>query len=102
MGLFTIARVVKGAPELAVPAIEWGYLERSARQRAVLLVSLGEHPLRHVQQDVKAWRSTRTVGDLEFSSSAIPVTAIPDVDGTPVTTIGILSRLAQVRKVDDR
>ena len=95
MGLFTIARVAKGAPELAVPAIEWGYLERSARQRAVLLVSIGEHPLRHVQQDVRAWRSIRTVGDLEFSAAAIPVTSIPDVDGTPVTTIGILSRMSE-------
>lgn len=95
MGLLTIARTAKSSPNLGVPGVEWGFLERSARQRQRLLVSLGEHPLVRLQEDVRNWRATSVGRGIALETAAIPICDVPDADGTTVTTIGVLARYSE-------
>ena len=98
MGLFTVGRIIKDAAHLPVPDLEWGYLERSARQRGRLLISLGEHPLTRLQNDVRNWNKPGPINAMTgevFRSPGIPVASIPDEHGTTVTAIGVLARFKE-------
>lgn len=93
LGLATISRVASVGLLAPVPNLEWGVLERSARQRARLGVSLGEHPLSVFQEQVRSWRREvhSAKGDVLMSAGGIPVAAIPELEGTAVVTIGLLA-----------
>lgn len=57
MGMYMTARALRESTKAVIPDIEWGPVEKAARQRAVLHTSLGEHPLRTVQKHVAEWRT---------------------------------------------
>ena len=96
-GLAQIARIVKEAPDLAVPLTEYGIIERSSRQRGRLLVSIGEHPLKHFQDQVRAWNrpGPPDPNGNPFRAPATPIGRLPMEDGASVTTIGLLSRFSE-------
>lgn len=97
MGMFTVSRVAKHGDHIRVPDMEWGVVERSARQRGALLVSIGEHPLSYFQDAVRQWNKP---GPLDpngnpFYSPAIPIGLLPEEDGANVTTIGLLAKFSE-------
>ncbi|WP_433673914.1 DNA polymerase III subunit alpha [Microbacterium gorillae] len=79
------------AKEIPVPAIEWGVLERSARQREALLTPLGEHPLVALRDQVSQVRIPSLTGRRELELVPVPVARIPDANGTMVSTLGVLA-----------
>lgn len=97
-GQYMLARIAKDAPELPIPNLEWGFLERSARARRRLLTNLDEHPLVRLQDVVRSWSKPGPINALTgeaFYSPAIPIAAIPDQAGSVVTIIGLLSRWSE-------
>lgn len=97
LGLTMVARLATEELPAPVPVIEWGVIERAARQRQRLGVSIGEHPLVVFQDQVKAWKKEvrDEHGNVEWQQSATPVSRIPDENGTPVTVIGLLSQWSE-------
>ncbi|PPF23115.1 DNA polymerase III subunit alpha [Rathayibacter rathayi] len=95
MGQHATARIAKTGNDILPPPIEWGYLERSARQRQRLLVSLGTHPLIQLHDEVSAWRHHREAGGRSFHMRASAVEEVPNEDGASVTVLGLLGRYAE-------
>ncbi|PPG14389.1 DNA polymerase III subunit alpha [Rathayibacter rathayi] len=95
MGQHAAARIAKTGNDVVPPPIEWGYLERSARQRQRLLVSLGTHPLIQLHDEVSAWRHHREAGGRSFHMRASAVEEVPNEDGASVTVLGLLGRYAE-------
>lgn len=58
-GLATIARIVKLADDVPVPDMEWGTLERAARERERLGVNVSGHPVAALRAEIAAWRDPR-------------------------------------------
>ncbi|WP_454107956.1 DNA polymerase III subunit alpha [Microbacterium ginsengisoli] len=77
------------------PAMEWGVLERSARQRIALGITLGEHPLIALQEQVRAYRIPSVTGMADFDARPTPVGRIPDADGANVIVLGVLAAWAE-------
>ena len=90
-GAMIVSRASKDA-DIPVPPMEWGVVERSARQRAKIGVGLGESPLTTVRDQLRAWRvpDERRFGD-GGGSGAVSLSAIPHEADLYFTTIGILS-----------
>lgn len=89
MGQYMIARAAFSNP-LTVPLdIEWGLMERSARQRARLSMITGDNPLRAFSTELRAWRVPE--GRIK-GSPAQPVSAAASAEnGKNVVVLGILS-----------
>ncbi|OZB88965.1 MAG: hypothetical protein B7X41_05345 [Microbacterium sp. 14-71-5] len=92
-GLAMVAGLSGESLPAAVPDLEYGVIERAARERSRLGVSLGAHPLTVFQNEVRVWRKEilNQYGEVIFSEGAIPVGAVPAVNGENVTVIGVLS-----------
>lgn len=90
-GAMIVSRASKDA-DIPVPPMEWGVVERSARQRAKIGVGLGENPLTTVKDQLRAWRvpDERRFGD-GGGGGAVSLSAIPHEADLYFTTIGILS-----------
>jgi DNA polymerase-3 subunit alpha len=79
------------AREVEALPMEWGVLERSARQREALLNPLGEHPLVALRDQVRQVSLPSLTGHRELETKPLPVASIPDVDGTVVSVLGVLA-----------
>lgn len=90
LGLMVTAGALH-AKDVPVPAMEWGVLERSARQREMLLVPVSEHPLTVLQDQVQQYRVPTVLGGERFDVRPTPVAKIPDTDGARVQTLGVLA-----------
>lgn len=89
-GLLSVARALKTSPSMVIPDLEWGTIERAARERDRLGVLLGEHPLVVVREQVAAWRDPRG------GAAPIPVHQIGVGDtGKTVAVIGVLAEWAE-------
>lgn len=87
-GAMLVSRVARTA-DIPVPAMEWGVVEKSTRQRVRLGLSLGENPLTSVQDQLRAWR---TPNDRRHGESgAQSLSRIPYEADQYFTTIGILA-----------
>lgn len=107
LGISMVARAVR-APGLPVPDCEWGVLERTARQRARLGLSLGEHPLVALRATIcastaldpmKAHRAGLTgaiTPDVRASVNVLQLHNLPRADRARVDTLGVVSRAAEV------
>lgn len=93
LGLLMSMRAANGNPNVPVPDAVWNILEEATRQRQRLGVSLGIHPLTALREQLAAWR---TPGEGEYGDSTgarpSPLHKIPDRNGSPVLTLGVLSQ----------
>lgn len=94
-GQAMVARLAEEVLPAPAPDMEWGVIERSARQRQRLGVSLGIHPLITFRDQVRGWsKLTPTrVGIVE--ERGIPIGRIPTDAGAVVTVIGLLAQFAE-------
>lgn len=97
LGLTMVARLANDPLPAPVPDMEWGVIERAARQRQRLGVSIGEHPLVVFQNQVRAWskKVTDEYGNVTFEEHATPISRVPSESGTPVTCIGLLAQWSE-------
>ena len=56
LGQMMVCRALKTTPDLAVPRVEWGVVERAARERSMLGVLLSPHPLLYAKDRIRTWR----------------------------------------------
>lgn len=95
MGAMMVSRVARTA-NIPVPPMEWGAIEKSARQRALLGVSVGESPLRAVGDQLRDWRPPESVG--RYSEGGSPASSLADIpyeSDLYFTSIGILSAYSE-------
>lgn len=94
MGQFMVCRAVVRT-EINPPEMEWGPIERAARQRSRLYTSLGEHPLTTVQDYIKKWRTPDSVvyGNTVYGQAPQPIARVlaGAKDGDNVLTLGLLA-----------
>lgn len=95
MGLAMVARLAAEVLPAPVPDMEWGVIERSARQRQRLGVSLGEHPLVVFRDQVRNWSKVADTSYGSVTERAIPISMIPNEAGTFVTVIGLLAAFTE-------
>ncbi|MFC8797335.1 DNA polymerase III subunit alpha [Promicromonospora sp. NPDC057138] len=90
LGHLMITRAVRDWPDLVTPEVEWGVLERGARERARLGLTTGTSPLITLRAKIgAAARSALRTGEAITNSVA-------DVaDGSRCTMVGILTAWAQ-------
>lgn len=94
LGHMTIAGAIP-AKEIPVPDMEWGVLERSARQRQSLLTPLGEHPLVSLHSQVAQVRLPSLLGRKELEVKPTGISRIPDVDGEIISVLGVLANWSE-------
>lgn len=90
LGLASVLLVAE-SDDVSVPPVEWGALERDFRQRRVLGVSLGEHPLRTLRGQVREWVAGRPIVPPELVPGEDKVSAnvlglVVDVEEKPIRT----------------
>lgn len=94
MGQFMVCRAVVRT-EITPPEMEWGPIERAARQRARLYTSLGEHPLTTVQSYIKKWRTPDSVvyNATVYGQAPQPISRVLQTakDGDNALTLGLLA-----------
>jgi len=85
LGQFMVVRALREHPELAVPDVEWGLLERSGRQRVAIGVVTGEHPLSVLGEQLRGYRAPNKQ----------TVRSVASIDTAPergrVTVLGVLA-----------
>lgn len=95
MGMYMAARALRETNKAVIPDIEWGPVEKAARQRGVLHTSLGEHPLRTVQAYIRDWRTpdAEMYGKKFFGQKPTPIaTVLRDAkDGDNTLVLGLIS-----------
>ena len=95
MGMYMVARALRETNKATIPDIEWGPVEKAARQRGVLHTSLGEHPLRTVQAYIRDWRTpdAEMYGKRFFGQKPTPIaTVLRDAkDGDNTLVLGLVS-----------
>jgi len=94
-GQAMVARLASPALPGPVPDIEWGVIERSARQRQRLGVSLGTHPLVVFREQVANWRKLVDTSYGVTEEKGIPISRIPNEGGAFVTVIGLLAQFTE-------
>lgn len=91
-GMYAAARALREAPQLPIPDVEWGVVERSARQRERLGVCVGEHPMSQLGPQVAQWGE----GDGRRHARPRPVHRLTEVgDGAFVVTAGVVAAWAE-------
>ncbi|WP_192496682.1 DNA polymerase III subunit alpha [Pseudoclavibacter sp. CFCC 13796] len=94
LGMLTVCRALPSGESIDIPAVEFGLLERSVRERDLLGVSLSDNPLARYRSQVKAWRVPGIEDAADGSAMgarAIPVHRIPDAEGARVVVAGVLA-----------
>lgn len=95
MGMYMVARALRESNKAVIPDIEWGPVEKAARQRAVLHTSLGEHPLRTVQAYIRDWRTpdAEMYGKKFFGQKPAPIAQVlrDAKDGDNTLVLGLVS-----------
>ncbi|MFC4225483.1 DNA polymerase III subunit alpha [Lysinibacter cavernae] len=98
LGLTMVGRTYLQGVGVTPPPVEWGYVEKAARQRAVILKTLGPHPASVLREVFDQWRMPSSLSDERFQVSATPVGQL-DVenlrDGDNVILIGILTSYSE-------
>jgi DNA-directed DNA polymerase III PolC len=85
MGLVATIHTVKAAAPVSPPDMEWPTLERSARERRVLGISLSVNPLRAARATVATWRTP------DLARKPVPVHKVPAADGADTLVLGVLA-----------
>jgi DNA polymerase-3 subunit alpha len=84
-GQMMITRAVREHPDLAVPDVEWGLLERSGRQRQAIGVITGQHPLSLLGAQLRAYTTPN-------GKSARPVSTVHQApERAQVLLLGVLA-----------
>lgn len=86
LGMMMVVR----APLVPVPDMEWGAVERAARQRMRINVHLGSSPLLAVHSQLAEWREVGGRG-----AKPIALQKIPMSDGSSVVTLGVVSSVTE-------
>jgi DNA polymerase-3 subunit alpha len=97
LGQLMVSRAVKSNPMIAIPDAEFGVLERSMRQRSLLGVSLGIHPLKSLKADIKAFvmPGAQLADGTVVGPKVKPIDQIPDKNGAPVFVAGLLGQWSE-------
>jgi len=96
LGMKMALRAERDSADVEVPDMEWGSLERAARERDRLGLVLSAHPLVTLQDQVKIWRPPGMAGKTRpMSDSPVAIQNIGAVDGAEVLTLGVLARWAE-------
>lgn len=85
-GMFSVARAVRIDQGIHVPDMEWGILERAARERDRLGVCVTGHPVTALREQIAAWRDPR--------GGAVPMPVhwiTTDHDGKSVSAVGVIA-----------
>ncbi|EQM74851.1 DNA polymerase III subunit alpha [Microbacterium maritypicum] len=85
----TLTAAAAGLEAFPPPPMEWGVLERATRQRDRLLVSLGEHPLLALADQVDTV-TIRASGASQFDRKPVRVEQVPDRPGEIVHVLAVL------------
>lgn len=87
MGLSAALRALRDCPDLLVPDIEWGIVERSQRQRQRqrLGVITSDHPLTALSSQLRTWTEPGR------GSRPMPLHRIVAGDGEYITTLGVVA-----------
>lgn len=94
-GMSMVARLANDGLSGPVPDLEWGVIERSARQRQRLGVSLGVHPLIVFRDQVRNWSKMSATKYGVVEERGIPIGKIPEEGGAIVTVIGLLAKFSE-------
>lgn len=94
-GMAMVARLASEGVSGPIPDVEWGIIERSARQRQRLGVSLGTHPLVVFRDQVRNWSKMSSTKYGVVEERGIPIGRIPDESGAIVTVIGLLAQFSE-------
>ena len=89
LGLMMALRA-RDVPDVAVPDVEWGVLERSTRERQRLGVLLTEHPMVTLGDQVRGWQET--------GGRAAPLTKVAQLPfhaEVPVSIVGCVSSVEE-------
>ena len=96
LGMKMALRAERDSADVEVPDMEWGSLERAARERDRLGLVLSAHPLVTLQDQVKIWRPPGMAGKTrQISDTPVAIQKIGAVDGAEVLTLGVLARWAE-------
>jgi len=96
LGMKMALRAERDSADVEVPDMEWGSLERAARERDRLGLVLSAHPLVTLQDQVKIWRPPGMAGKTrQMSDTPVAIQKIGAVDGAEVLTLGVLARWAE-------
>lgn len=94
MGQHMVCRAVVRT-DMAPLEMEWGPIERAARQRGRLYTSLGEHPLQTAQTYLRSWRTPDSVvyGQTMYGQAPQPISYVLHTakDGETALTLGVLA-----------
>ncbi|WAC50352.1 DNA polymerase III subunit alpha [Frigoribacterium sp. SL97] len=90
LGQIMVARAVKDRPDITIPDAEWSILELATRQRKLLGLSLGVHPVREYRQDIQAFSRPGASYVDNVGEKPVSIRRVPDSDGAPVFVAGLL------------
>lgn len=90
MGMAMALPAMRAGAEVLVPQCEWGVVERSARERALLGIALSINPLSSLSSQIRTWRSPSR-------GKPVPIHRLPGT-GEKVQTIGIVGSWKVLQK----
>lgn len=97
MGAVSVLRGLRDNPDIVIPNMEWGVIERSQRERSRLGVAVSAHPLKALKDNLKQWK------DPESRSTPVTLTAVlEERSGRAVSTIGVVSYIGEFRSRSGR
>lgn len=92
LGQMRVLRALRSRPSSPVPSDEWGLVERAVRQHQRLGLSLGQHPMSAISDQVKGWNP-----DLQdewgnpLGSKPMPLHRVLSCGRKSVVTIGLVT-----------
>jgi len=96
LGMRMALRAERDSDNVTVPDMEWGSLERSARERDRLGLALSTHPLVALKDQIREWRPPGMHGKTRpMSNVPVPIQNIGSVDGAEILTLGVLAGWAE-------
>jgi len=96
LGMRMALRAERDSDNVIVPDMEWGSLERSARERDRLGLALSTHPLVALKDQIREWRPPGMAGKTRAMSNVpVPIQNIGTVDGAEILTLGVLAGWAE-------
>jgi len=96
LGMRMALRAERDSDNVIVPDMEWGSLERSARERDRLGLALSTHPLVALKDQIREWRPPGMHGKTRpMSNVPVPIQNIGTVDGAEILTLGVLAGWAE-------
>lgn len=90
MGMAMALPAIRAGAEVGIPQCEWGIVERSARERALLGIAISANPLTSLGPQIRTWRSPSY-------GKPIPLHRLPG-PGQKVQTIGVVGSWKVLQK----